>query len=76
MAGGGLKYKEDREYNEEILEDRKLTLEKIAEAGFRRQVRKVEWNTENSIQVLILFTAERRAEYESNPDESDEEIDE
>lgn len=78
IAGGGIDPDEEDEEEEKIvLEERELCLEKIADAGFSENIRKVQWaknaSKPNSYQCLTLLLSENKAVYEEEFDENFEE---
>ncbi len=62
---GGKIYKE---YKEEMIEGRKIVLDKIAENGFEECVKEIRWCPFEYYQTLRLILDDGRAEIEENPD--------
>jgi hypothetical protein len=67
VAGAGLDGAASRESDEGVLEGRKLCLDRIAQAGFTENIKKIQWNPGNHIQELTLDLATGNALYEEDP---------
>ncbi len=66
IAGGGIQSGNSQENVNSTLEGRKKCLDRIAETGFRKYIKRIQWAGKNISQELILYLSERKADYEED----------
>tara|TARA_Y100000310_G_scaffold345268_1_gene463267 strand:- start:25122 stop:25583 length:462 start_codon:yes stop_codon:yes gene_type:complete len=74
LAGGGIDFDDNQDEREGRLNDRRVTLDKIAQEGYSVNVKKVKWARGDSTQELTLDVARGKAIYDETYAEKRDEL--